>query len=935
MKKLFLLFTVLCAAVVTQAQVISAYTMQATQGTYTEITEGIVMDTIGMRVDEGLTEKAWYPTGVVSETTTAAGFPIGFDFEFNDIICNQFIIGSHSYIALGRDEITIDPTHGSYMPNQEENADNVIGLFINTMGGIWCLETTEISYQLVGEAPTRTLVVQFKDLGVNMGWGDAETVAKVNLQLRLNETSNTIEMVFGEFEYNEEETKFTRYALRGYYEDNLSLVEGEEPGMLNYVAVADDELAPFGSGTVAGTTFTFTPPAECVAPTQAVSNFVVNATSRTVTGSFEPVADADHYLILMSKNAEMATPVDGTMYHLGEYIGETLVYDYTTETTFDSDDWINSDWEELTLDPATEYHFAVYAANSFCARGPKYTVATTNSVSTKPAAPANVAITHTTLNSLTFDVEDNATDNVIVLLTDSVRLNPPYSNVIEFGTPEGELAVGDVLNDMGRVVYMGSSAQSIVVEGLEAGVAYYLRALSYDNAYNYSTDYVQCCDVTTATLPWSLDLTYTDLGGVPAGWESVGLNDGNNWTVANSSMGYGDEEQQLYMQTFPNVETGHIAELTTPRILIDKRDALFTFEYCMYIWARFGGNKPYDAWEANDKLAVLVSRNGGEFEEVHTITAENYVVPDSANQFIPVNVDLTQYINDEVRIRIHWECYSGTQIRMPIEGWSIDGRPILVVPEVTVSDITWNSANVSWRGEQESYEFAYAKVGEEFVANVVNEKSVILTDLTHLTDYQVKVRGIVAEGDTTDWCEVVNFTTTDLPECPIPEGLAHVETDDFGDKLSWTINEEHLSWDLRYRESSAAAWIEVEGLTTNEYVLYNLVPGSSYLWRLRAHCDMDRVSQYASQETFNANGKSAISAADADRLTVVAGNGVINIFNSDVYVESVALLDMQGRVIANYPINARENIVITTEADGVLLVVVNTVDKQLVYKVTK
>lgn len=47
MKKLFLLFTILCAGIVANAQVVSAYTMQATQGTYTEITDGTVMDLTG------------------------------------------------------------------------------------------------------------------------------------------------------------------------------------------------------------------------------------------------------------------------------------------------------------------------------------------------------------------------------------------------------------------------------------------------------------------------------------------------------------------------------------------------------------------------------------------------------------------------------------------------------------------------------------------------------------------------------------------------------------------------------------------------------------------------------------------------------------------------------------------------------------------------
>ena len=122
MKKLFLLFIALCALTVAQAQVVSSYTMQATQGTYTEITDGTVMDLTGLdlTVEDPLTGVAWYPHGVVTESTTAAGFPIGFDFTFNDMACNQFIIGANGYIALGRDEITNDPSHKQHIVSREE-----------------------------------------------------------------------------------------------------------------------------------------------------------------------------------------------------------------------------------------------------------------------------------------------------------------------------------------------------------------------------------------------------------------------------------------------------------------------------------------------------------------------------------------------------------------------------------------------------------------------------------------------------------------------------------------------------------------------------------------------------------------------------------------------------------------------------------------------
>ena len=297
-----------------------------------------------------------------------------------------------------------------------------------------------------------------------------------------------------------------------------------------------------------------------------------------------------------------------------------------------------------------------------------------------------------------------------------------------------------------------------------------------------------------------------------------------------------------------------------------------------------------------------------------------------------MELDLNNYFEETVEIRLYWRAF-GDRLKMTLDKFRAEGRPIAVVPEVRVSDVTWNSAVVTWRGEQENYEVAYSEVNTEWTYAEVADKTVALTDLKHLTDYQVKVRGIVAEGDTTDWSEVVTFTTADLPECPLPTGLTHVATEDYGDKLSWELNEEHLAWDLRYRNGNATSWTDIKNLETNEYTLYDLEAGAAYVWRVRAYCDMDRVSGYASQQEFNANGFSAISAATADRFNVVAANGVVTVYNSGVYVENVVLVDMQGRVLGNYQVAATDNITIPTDMAGVALVVVNTLDKQFVYKV--
>lgn len=936
MKKLFLLFTVLCAAVAAQAQVISGYDFTASLGTYTEITDGIVMDTVGITgldeyEDGRLRYKGWFPDSIANdETVTLAGFPIGFDFEFNDKMMNQFAISSTGYIALGRDQVTLQAgEEGWIMTRDYEDEINAIGAALKD-AQTW-QETTEVSYKLLGEAPNRVLVVQFKDLPIGLNWS-GEYMGGLNSQIRLYETTNRIEIIFGAFtapEGYEETTRDLRTGLRGTGDDRL--IVGRPDWEQDYTF--DQYIAEAGgSGTMgvcatnltSGLTYTFDIPGKCVTPVETISDLVVKSTTTEIYGEFTATTDADKFLVLLAKGEGGDLPVDGTFYRPLDSIGNSVVM------TFDGQDTITMPYQ-IKLEASTNYTVTVVPANALCSGGPLYGTATTAKILSKPGIAQSVTVTGTELNSLTFDVVANETNNVLVLLSDSVRTNRPYANIREFGNPEGELKVGDKVGEVSYVVYMGPSAEGVVVEDLVPNQAYFLRAISYDEAYNYATEYVEDRCATVNTLPWLPDLTNEDLNDLPAGWKAGGqekamVNSGEN--------GYGVDAMKVLMNISQNAETGALNTLSFGRFLVDKRDAAFNFTYNMHIWQRFGGNQPYGEWAENDTLAVQVRRDGGDWENILLIDATNNVKPEAVTDFIPVEADLTNFVNETIEIRLYWNCFSGSGVRFRAEQFKADGRPIPVIPDVTISDITWNSANVTWRGEQETYEFAYAKAGEEFAAQIVNEKAVALTDLTHLTTYQVKVRGIVAEGDTTEWCEVVEFTTADLPVCPIPEGLTHVATEDFGDKLTWTINEEHLSWDLRYRESSSTQWIDVEGLETNEYVLYDLVPGAVYLWRLRAHCNMDRVSEYASQDTFNSNGQSAISAATAERFRVAATNGAVTVFNSDVYVESVTLLDLQGRVINHVIVNGRDNVTIATDLQGVALVRVNTVDNSFVYKVS-
>lgn len=876
MKKLFLLLIALCTLTVAQAQVVSSYTMQATLGTYTEITDGTVMDLTGLDLtaDEVLTGKAWYPSGIVSEETTAAGFPIGFDFIFNDITCNQFIIGAHGFIALGKDEITIDPSHNQYIVAREEGADNIIGFMPNV--DIYAHETSEFSYKVIGEAPYRTLVVQFKDWAPCFGWS-ADDVIHMNMQLRLNETSNTIEFVLGDAISEEDTEKMTRIAIRGYYRDILSLKEtndeyAEDVDMIDWVTTPEDYSVYLSAGMItSGLTYTFTPPAECEKPLSHFHFKGLNprTSSFSLYWDWDDMSDADHVLLLITPSASLTqNPVDGEFYAAGDSLGGAYVLAYTTDTIYDSEE----DYS-LTLEPATQYYLHIYVANSFCSNGPKYDVGVLSSFWTKPKSPESIEITNTTTNTLTFNVEANDVDDeILVILTDSVRPNPPYAHEIEFGNPIGEYSIGEWVDGKGRVVYVGPSAQNVVVENLEEGTTYYLRAHSHNNN-GYSTEVIETSDVTIARLPWTLDLSNTNIQEIPVGWTSVGSN--KYLAAGNKKPGYGEEDIQFNVQIQPNTTNGHTVELTSPYIIIDKNNALFSLEYNMNTPGNWGmtGTK-YDEWNEKDTLAIQVSSNGGEFENVTLINSTNNVKVDSINQFIPITADLSNYLNDTIQVRIYWSCYSNGKVRLTLEKWNIDEYIAPATPEIKVEDIAHTSAKVTWRSEQENYEVAYAKTGEEFTTIVVEGASeYVLTELEAETEYQVKVRGIVAEGEYSAWSEVVTFTTTEWPECDAPTNLAVQYVDQLV-VLTWEGTEEHLSWELRYREANSTSWVTIDSIESTTWVIEDLPEEDlTYLWNVRAYCTAERMTAWSAQSSFTTGA--AVPAAPV--VTASSSNDTVHL----------------------------------------------------------
>ncbi|MBI1341811.1 MAG: T9SS type A sorting domain-containing protein [Terrimonas sp.] len=204
MRKLYLaLFSaiILFQGINTQAQV-SAYNFSQSSGTYTPITGGTVLGNTSTD-DQRFVD----PGSPLGSTTilTGPGFPIGFNFTYNGAVYDRFAVNANGWISLGQSALTpsvdINST-SSYVPlaSTATNTPADLRARIAGMGRDLQAQTgAEIRIETIGSAPNRQCVIQFTNY---KRFGTAGTGDNFNFQIILNETSNTVQIVYGTIVFN-------------------------------------------------------------------------------------------------------------------------------------------------------------------------------------------------------------------------------------------------------------------------------------------------------------------------------------------------------------------------------------------------------------------------------------------------------------------------------------------------------------------------------------------------------------------------------------------------------------------------------------------------------------------------------------------------------------------------------------------------------------
>ncbi len=277
-KRSIILMYLLISSFIVKAQV-SVYNFTQSTGTYTAITGGGVIAT------------ATGTTGAASLDDVIYNIPDGtipFNFNFDNNNYTGCKVSTNGFITFGTTFPAATGTTTGYVPISATTAymgaaspmgRNLSSYFFSGVPS----QTGEIRYQVLGSAPNRTFVIQWKNFKT-FNTSGATFGPVLNFQVRLSETTNAIEFVYncsGAFASN-----IGQVGLRGSNNgfptnvNNREVISGTNTWISSASGTSNAATCTFSGSLLppAGLTYRFAP-ASCAAPQNA------SFTSSTQTSS--------------------------------------------------------------------------------------------------------------------------------------------------------------------------------------------------------------------------------------------------------------------------------------------------------------------------------------------------------------------------------------------------------------------------------------------------------------------------------------------------------------------------------------------------------------------------------------------------------------------------------------------------------------------------
>lgn len=271
---------------------VSLYAFSQTVVPYSAITGGTAFGSPTTDDEVFLNTAAPLGAGVGA---TGPGMPIGFNFLFDGLVFDRVGINANGFIYLGQSTVT--PNVDSWVSNAFApiSATSIalptrqykvvaFGMDIQSQSGL----NAHIRMQTIGTAPSRTAVIQWTNYRKYNNVGD-----DFNFQIRLIETSNVVEVIYGSF-VNNATGGVAQVGLRGAAPNDYSnrFVNAINVWSVSAVGNSNTIIANFNAGLVptTGLVYRWVPPPPCTGAPAA--NSVVSS-----VGSICPFGTASLSLV--------------------------------------------------------------------------------------------------------------------------------------------------------------------------------------------------------------------------------------------------------------------------------------------------------------------------------------------------------------------------------------------------------------------------------------------------------------------------------------------------------------------------------------------------------------------------------------------------------------------------------------------------------------
>lgn len=664
--------------------------------------------------------------------------PIGFNFTYDNVIHTQCFISPNGFISFG-----VQPASTNYLPLSNpipfSNGGTISALGIDLISGT---PTDNIVYQTIGTAPNRVFVVQWTNARRKVATGN------FNFQIRLNESSNTIQLVYGACATSDPSVYNVQVGLRGVTNDFL---QGEINNRLQ--TGANTNFQWFGR-TISGTSnsntvrtsqtefpnngliYTYTPSLPCTIPTASATAFTIGATNVDATSftgnSFTAAIPAPtNYLILRSTVNTTPTNINvpnRVYWAVNDLIsGIYTVISTSNATTF----------AQTGLTPNTRYYYWVIPYNAGCLGGPFYRMSSIISATnaTCIAAPTSPISSGVDGNSFTaswnsvagasnyqIDVSTNATFSTTL---------PAYTNVSTGGFT------------------------SIIVSGLAPLTTYYyrVRAQGLGCGLNSTT-------VTTTTLcgafliPYNQNFDATPVSTLPNCFTiSDNNSDSISWQVQNSLAASNPNSYHLRTNTIDDSDDWFFLPGLSLTSGVTYR---LKFKYNTANSASFIENL---------RVAYGVSPNISNMTTIlqNLIAINNTVYQTEIIDFTPTITD-TYYIG--------FQGYSfANNSKIFIDDISVIVSPTCFEPtDITITSIGSTTSTLNWTASvpapSNGYQYFLSTSNAQPTSATIPSGSVgagittvNVTGLTAATLYYVWVRGNCGPTDTSEWSLIETFNT--------------------------------------------------------------------------------------------------------------------------------------------------------------------------------